>query len=122
MKTAAFHALSALRAKEGTGETEIELYDAKGNMQPISLSRPAEAQLLRELLAAHSGVTDRSHPLSTIHALGALLLSADTDKVGVEFLIGPGLFLRILLPRKSWAGLCKSLVQLDQEQIDRSTH
>ena len=79
MRPAAFHALNALRTNEGPDETEIELYDAKGNAQLISLSRPAEGQLLRELLATHSGVIDSSHPLSTIHALGALLSSADTD-------------------------------------------
>ncbi len=107
MRPAAFHALSALRTKEGPDETEIELYDAEGNMQLISLSRPAEAQLLQELLAAHSGATDRNHPLSTIEALHALL-STETDKVTIEYLIGPGLLLRVSLPRTSMAGLCKS--------------
>lgn len=121
MRPAAFHALSALRTNEGPDETEIELYDALGNLQLISLSRPAEAQMLRELLAAHSGITDRNHPLSTIHALSALLLT-DTDKVGVEYLIGPAQFLRVSLPRKSMAGLCKSLAQFDRDRPYHPLH
>ncbi len=122
MKPAAFHALSALRTNEGPDETEIELYDAKGNMQPISLSRPAETQLLQELLAAHSGVTDRNHPLSTIHALHALLLSPETDKVAVEFLIGPGLFLRVSLPYTSMAGLCTSFARVHEQRPSHTKH
>ncbi len=121
MTSATFHALSALCTKEGPDETEIELHDAKGNAQLISLSRPAEAQMLRELLARHSGVTDRNHPLSAIHALSALLLTG-TDKVGVEYLIGPAQFLRISLPRKSMAGLCKSLAQFDRDRPYQPTH
>lgn len=121
MKPGAFHALSVLRTNEGPNETEIELHDAKGNVQSISLSRPAEGQLLRQLLAAHSGVTDGSHPLSTIQALGVVLASADTDKIGIEYLIGPGLFLRVSLPRKSMAALCEALAHCDRQRPD-ATH
>ncbi len=113
MRPAAFHALNALRTNEEPDETEIELYDAEGNIQLISLSRQAEAQMLRELLAAHSGITDRNHPLSTIQALHALLLSPETDRVAIEYLIGPGLFLRVSLPRKTMEGLCKSFARRD---------
>ncbi len=121
MRPAAFHALSALRTNEGPDETEIELYDAKGNLQLISLSRPAETQLLRELLAAHSGLTDRNHPLGTIHALSALLLT-ETDKVGVEYLIGPAQFLRVSLPRKSMAGLCTSFARVHEQRPNDAKH
>ncbi|MBC7944566.1 MAG: hypothetical protein H7X91_04730 [Burkholderiales bacterium] len=114
MKAAIFNALSARRTTDNPDATEIEFFDGKGNVQPIHLSRPGQAQLIRELLALHSGFTHRDHPLSTIHALSAQPVSLGTDSEGIEFLLGPGLFLRVSLQRESMAALRNRLNERDE--------
>ncbi|MBA2350388.1 MAG: hypothetical protein M3Q32_11715 [Pseudomonadota bacterium] len=111
MKAEIFNALSARRTKDNPDATEIEFLDAKGNVQPVHLSRSGQAQLIRDLLALHSGFTHRDHPLSTIHALSAQPLALGTDSEGIEFLLGPGLFLRVSMQRESMRAFCNWLNQ-----------